>query len=115
MSRWLTRGAAPDLESVRAVCRALGVPAVAGMLAAGLLAPEDVDVTVVERHRGAHDLSNRELLAELGRRLAPDDEQVPVEPPMVSRIAPRGVEGEDWAARRRPRPRRAERDERDER
>ncbi|MFC5993517.1 helix-turn-helix domain-containing protein [Pseudonocardia hispaniensis] len=104
VSRWLKGGHVPDIASIRDVCEVLGVPAVEGMIAAGHLSPEDLGVSVIERHREARDLSKRELLAELDRRI-PDDEAEPAPPPIsIPRISPEGlgVEGEDFAARRRP-------------
>lgn len=72
ISRWLAGKNHPGLAKIRAVCQALGVPPVEGMIAAGHLLPEDVVGTAVvirPRTTGPGDLSDSELLAELARRL----------------------------------------------
>lgn len=99
----------PEPAAVRAVCVALQVPVVDGMLAAGYLTPADLDIEVLERPAaGAHTLGNRELLAELARRLErnsagaagvidPPNEVRHLPPPL-----PAATQGEQWAARRKP-------------
>lgn len=109
LSRWLAGQTAPEWESVRDVCGALKVPAVQGMIAAGLLTASDVGVTVVERPRVISELPHRELLDEIARRLDQGATQPARDhdPPRVSpRVARKSrfdpnVEGEQQAARRR--------------
>jgi hypothetical protein len=112
MTRWLDSSRIPDLESIRKVCAVLGVPAVAGMIAAGRLKPDDVGATVV-LHDDLTELTNAELLARgqaileaLAARI-PDDDSVSVDDPaeatpFLRRVAPvvtpSGPEGRDWAA-----------------
>lgn len=112
LSRWLRSEQVPSWGSVRDVCGALGVPAVQGMIAAGLLTPSDVGVTVVNRPRDLRELPHRELLDEIARRLdqgisagvvgVPSlvDESDAVPPP---RTVPfdQATEGDQQAARRR--------------
>lgn len=103
-TRWLKDGSTPKIESVRAVCAALELPTVQGLLAAGLLEPEDVGVTVVERPQQLDKIHHRALLGELARRLdevlgeaEPSGEQ-PESPARIYGF----VAGEQAAARRRP-------------
>jgi transcriptional regulator with XRE-family HTH domain len=70
VTRWLRSDQAPSFESVRAVCAALGVPVVEGLLAAGLVSPAEVGATVVVESRPIEDLGDRTLVDELARRLA---------------------------------------------
>lgn len=114
-TRWLKDGMGPSFESVRAVCGALGQPVVQGLLAADLLAPEDVGVTVIERPRRLEEIHHRELLGEIARRLealVPEstnvdggeradqqDSRATSDPPRLGRR----IEGEQIAARRRDR------------
>lgn len=106
VSRWMRRGETPTVDSVRATCAALRIPAVDGLLAAGVLQPEDLGTEVVERPaRGAHALRHGELLEEIARRL----ERVPDVPGAadtavvhtLERTSPTPTEGSQWAARRR--------------
>lgn len=71
ISKWLSGQVRPGLAKIRSVCVALGVPPVQGMIASGDLQSEDVGATVVIRPRttGPSDLTDKELLAELARRL----------------------------------------------
>lgn len=124
ISKWLNGKVTPGLASIRAVCRALDVPAVQGMIAAGHLTPDDVGVTVINRPRSIEpeDLSNDELIGVLARRLkatadeqgesekseesdqfpAPSEDETPA-PPAVNRpsLIKGRLEGEQIAARRR--------------
>jgi hypothetical protein len=109
VSRWVGAQSMPTWDSVRDVCGALQVPAVQGMIAAGLLTASDVGVTVVEHPRDITELPHRELLDEIARRL---DQGITkagsdVEPSRGSltthiraRLDPT-AEGEQQAARRR--------------
>ena len=110
MTRWLDSSRTPDIESIRKVCAILGVPAVAGMIAAGRLRPEDVGATIVQR-TNLRGLSKTELLAyyrALGEELAariPDDAEVelptgatPFRRVNPLRIDPDDVDGQTWAA-----------------
>jgi hypothetical protein len=109
VSRWLSGDAVPHLPNIRVVCRALGVPAVEGMIAAGRLEPNDVGVTLIRQKPRASDLSARELGEEVTRRLAvaesvegsrpPGEDGYPKSAEHTQR--PLGREGESWAARRR--------------
>lgn len=97
VSRWLREGQTPDMRSVRAVCSAFGVPAVEGMIAAGYLLPEDVGAKITQR-LDPGELSNRELLAEVERRLEAVTDGATVRPIESAR---RGTRVRT-AARRRP-------------
>lgn len=66
ITRW-RNGAGADARFAIKFARAYGRPPVEALVAAGLLEPEEADVTTVRAHAG--DLSNRELIAELDRRL----------------------------------------------
>jgi hypothetical protein len=61
---------APSFESVRAVCAALGVPVVDGLVAAGLVSPSEVGARVVVQTQSVESLNDHVLLGELARRLA---------------------------------------------
>lgn len=67
VSRW-GEGATPKKESIRAVCAALGVPAVEGFIAAGYLVPEDVGATIETTVVQLQDVTDRELVEEVARR-----------------------------------------------
>jgi hypothetical protein len=104
VSRWLAGDNVPQLPNIRVVCRALGVTAVEGMIAAGRLEPGDVGVTLIRQRPRAGDLSARELGEEVVRRLsvAESVESVshsarPIYPETADEL---GREGEAWAARR---------------
>lgn len=116
LANWLSGKEVPRMSSIRAVCAALGVPAVEGAIAAGHLVPEDVGAVVVDRPP-LRSLTKRELLAyrrELDDVLdarIPDDLPAddtsgghstvsPIRPVPV--IRPEGRRGTDWAARPRP-------------
>lgn len=101
VSRWLSSDAVPQLPNIRLVCRALGVPAVEGMIAAGRLEPDDIGVTLIRQRTRALDLSARELGEEVVRRLyVAEDTERASEPPSTM-VSDMGIEGESWAARRR--------------
>jgi hypothetical protein len=70
VTRWLRSDQAPSFDSVRAVCLALKVPVVEGLLAAGMVDPGEVGATVVVAERPIEDLGDRTLIEELARRLA---------------------------------------------
>lgn len=69
VSRWRSGQLVPQLANIRIVCRALGVPAVEGMIAAGRLEPEDLGITFIQQRACAADLTARELAEEITRRL----------------------------------------------
>lgn len=105
VSRWLSGDNVPQLPNIRVVCRALGVPAVEGMIAAGRLEPGDVGITLIRQRPRPADLSARELGEEVTRRLSVAES---VESPSHSvqksfpqNVEALGQEGEAWAARRR--------------
>lgn len=105
VSRWLSGEATPQIPNIRTVCRALGVPAIEGMIAAGRLEPDDVGVTFIRQRTRAGDLSARELGEEVTRRLHvaesitnTDSDQSSAPSPFVTDM---GQEGKNWAARRR--------------
>lgn len=108
LSRWLSGDAIPQMDNIRIVCRALGVPAVEGMIAAGRLEPDDVGVTFIRQRTRAVDMSARELSEEVTRLIyeakgaeavnPTDGHASPVANPFVTNV---GQEGESWAARRR--------------
>lgn len=109
-TRWLNKGQSPTFESVRAVCTVLGVRVIDGLLAAGLLSPEDIGATVITRPRTLTETPNRELAAEFVRRLTEVVRDKPGESDdsghnvaeLDQAVQPQGREGEQWAARRRP-------------
>lgn len=100
VSRWLSGDNTPQLPNIRIVCRALGVPAVEGMIAARRLEPGDVGVTLIRQRPRLSDSSARELAEEVTRRLriAESVESEQDKSRTVSSIL--GQEGEGWAARR---------------
>jgi hypothetical protein len=69
VTRWLRTGQAPSFDSVRAVCAALGVPVVEGLVAAGRISPAEVGASVTVQSRPIEDVGHRALLDELARRL----------------------------------------------
>lgn len=124
VSRWLAGKVTPKLDSIRTVCDVLGVPAVQGMIAAGHLEAADVGATIVELPPlQTEQLSNADLLDEIGRRLEqalrpsnedsyPNGEAEGVVTASTENVttgrfqAPTyGQEGEDFAARRPKHPR----------
>jgi hypothetical protein len=105
LSRWLDSKRDPDVESIRKVCAALGVPIAEGLLGAQVLAVDEIGATVVQRLNPA-DLTKGELIAELTRRI-PDDaasgEHLTPPTSINSRrdqplLIPEGEEGKGWVA-----------------
>ncbi len=66
--RW-RKGYRPNLDNARLVAKALGVPILEVLLAAGQLTPDEAGATVAAPSPIA-ELTNAELLRELERRLA---------------------------------------------
>lgn len=105
VSRWLSGDNVPHLPNIRIACRALGVPAIEGMIAAGRLEEGDVGVTLIRQRTKASDLSAREFSEEAARRFylaesitQPDGKPSPAVNPFAT---DEGEEGKSWAARRR--------------
>jgi hypothetical protein len=121
VSRWRTGKMTPKVPAIREVCRALGLPAVEGMIAAGLITADDVGATLVTPPPArASALTSDELLAEIGRRLSRADTalkrdarhidegpeaDIQITPPTPLRPVPARTQsdseqlGEDYAAR----------------
>jgi hypothetical protein len=70
VTRWLRGGQVPNFDSVRAVCLALEVPVVEGLVNAGLVPPAEVGATVTVQSITVEDIGSETLLAELARRLS---------------------------------------------
>jgi len=111
LSKWLRGEEVPRIGAVRAVCRALRVKAVEGLVAAGHLEPDDVGAVIAERIT-VTGLTDRELLEEIARRMAegrqPDtgedvltvEDPTPLRRAVVPVVRPEGeVDGVRWAAR----------------
>jgi transcriptional regulator with XRE-family HTH domain len=85
LSKWLRAEEVPRLDAIRAVCAALGVPAVEGMVAAGHLRPDDVGAVVVQPP-GPWRPSKRELLLEIARRIPDVDLEMQAEGATVTQL-----------------------------
>lgn len=67
VSRWRTGRVRPSVDNIRAAAHALRVPVVDGLIAAGILSPDDIAPPTAEVT--AASLSDEELIEELARRL----------------------------------------------
>ena len=69
VSRWRNGKGHPSAESVVKLARVFGRPPVEALIASGHLQAGEAAAAVVEIAMSAGDLSNEELLAEIGRRM----------------------------------------------
>lgn len=73
VSRWRNKGVIPDMKKLREIADTLDLPIQEILVAAGWVRPDEVGIVPAKEVELA-DISNRELVGELWRRLGEDED-----------------------------------------